>query len=86
MERKELDFMKLPKARTGEMWHYVSETYYTGHMYRNSPYETDDSCGNCDGARCDTCRDAVREELHFRYSEDDVTELLNNYGIDDPKG
>lgn len=29
---------------------------YTGHMYRNSPYETDSDCGNCDGARCETCQ------------------------------
>ena len=27
----------------------------SGHMYRNSAYETDNSCGNCDGARCDGC-------------------------------
>ncbi len=24
-------------------------THLTGHMYRNSPYETDSSCGNCNG-------------------------------------
>ena len=28
---------------------------YTGHLYYGSPYETCDRCGNCDGARCDTC-------------------------------
>lgn len=28
---------------------------YTGHMYRNSPYETDSDCGNCNGARCENC-------------------------------
>ena len=29
------------------------ETILTGHMHRNSPYETSSDCGNCDGARCD---------------------------------
>lgn len=29
---------------------------YSGHMYAGSPYETADSCGNCDGAKCETCK------------------------------
>ena len=33
------------------------ERSLSGHMYRYSPFETDDSCGNCDGARCDSCRE-----------------------------
>lgn len=47
----------------GDMHYYeiiddgiYTRTEFTGHMYRNSPYETCDSCGNCDGARCETCR------------------------------
>lgn len=40
--------------------------YLSGHMYRNSPYETDDSCGNCDGARCDFC-ESVTVPPHFSY-------------------
>lgn len=28
----------------------------TGHMHRGSAYESDDSCGNCDGANCDSCK------------------------------
>jgi hypothetical protein len=31
-------------------------SHLTGHMYYMSPYETDDACGNCDGAKCDHCR------------------------------
>ena len=27
----------------------------SGHMYRGSAYESSDSCGNCDGARCEHC-------------------------------
>lgn len=28
----------------------------TGHLWRGSAMETDSSCGNCDGARCDHCK------------------------------
>ena len=27
----------------------------SGHIYRDSVYETSDSCGNCDGGNCDCC-------------------------------
>lgn len=27
----------------------------TGHMYRGSAIETDSSCGNCDGGKCESC-------------------------------
>jgi hypothetical protein len=36
--------------------HIFRSIELTGHMYRNSPHETCDSCGNCDGARCDSCK------------------------------
>ena len=29
----------------------------TGHTHYMSPYECYDSCGTCDGARCETCRE-----------------------------
>jgi len=29
----------------------------SGHLRRGSAMETDDSCGNCDGGRCDSCTD-----------------------------
>lgn len=29
----------------------------TGHLWRGSAMETDSSCGNCDGANCDGCRE-----------------------------
>ena len=32
-------------------------TELTGHTYYRSPYESCDSCGTCDGTRCDTCRE-----------------------------
>lgn len=28
---------------------------FTGHQHFGSPYETCNSCGNCNGARCDHC-------------------------------
>ncbi len=32
---------------------------FTGHLHRNSIYESDDNCGTCDGARCDTCKTRI---------------------------
>lgn len=29
----------------------------SGHLWRGSSMETDDSCGNCDGGRCNSCRE-----------------------------
>ena len=29
----------------------------TGHIYFRSPYESCDSCGTCDGGRCDSCHE-----------------------------
>ena len=47
----------------GNSYYYEIEDDYihmgielTSHMYRNSPYESCDSCGNCDGARCESCK------------------------------
>lgn len=28
----------------------------TGHLYYMSPYECYDSCGTCDGGKCDSCK------------------------------
>lgn len=28
----------------------------SGHLYKNSPYESCDDCGNCDGGRCEFCK------------------------------
>jgi hypothetical protein len=38
-------------------------TEFTGHLYYGSPYESCDSCGNCDGARCDYCKEVVKSNL-----------------------
>lgn len=39
-----------------EVWDLWLYSELTGHMYRGSPHETSNSCGNCDGARCDGCK------------------------------
>lgn len=50
---------------------FAVQMFLSGHMYRNSPYESDNSCGNCNGARCgedDDCEDEEEEhECDMRY-------------------
>lgn len=55
----------IDKVLDKKYWEKVPERYYlSGHMHRHSPIETDDSCGNCDGANCDDCHKVVVPE-HF---------------------
>lgn len=76
------------------IWHAViyegepvyTERSYTGHMYRNSPYETSSSCGNCDGARCDNCSliftsevGYTQEILYHGKDIDKLREVEKNY-------
>ena len=40
----------------GEAWRKKAlEKSLSGHLYHGSAMETSSSCGNCDGANCDTC-------------------------------
>ena len=32
------------------------ERHFSKHTHHNSPIESDDNCGTCDGANCDTCK------------------------------
>lgn len=68
---------------------YLSEEL-TGHMYYRSPFESCDSCGTCDGARCQICRRKyiVRSSksdtvFYEGYNESEAKEelesLRNNY-------
>ena len=64
-------------------------TEFTGHMYRNSPYETSDSCGNCDGARCDTCSKRyivvntnTDELLYSGYNVKEAEKIRDEYKLD----
>lgn len=59
--------------------HYAQlESFMTRHLYRGSAMETDDSCGNCDGGRCEDCVEmwAVKE-CHLEQGEDYDTEKLD---------
>ena len=53
--------VEMPKSILNDKdnWRFVGTSYYmSGHMYRGTSmeaFETIDSCGNCDGARCDYC-------------------------------
>lgn len=53
----------------------------TGHMHYMSPYETYDSCGNCDGARCDRCKTIYEVQdfdfdLHRLYNTKELAESI----------
>lgn len=55
----------------------------TGHMYYMSPYETYDSCGNCDGARCDRCKTLYEVQdfdfdLHRLYDTKELAEKIRD--------
>ena len=65
-------------------WRYKDASYYmSGHMYRGTSmeaFETIDSCGNCDGARCDTCE---RREIPAGWELSVETDKLCKALIDD---
>lgn len=57
----------LDKVLNKDWWQKISRSkHLSGHCHRNSPFETDDSCGNCDGARCETCSTIV-EPPHLEF-------------------
>lgn len=39
------------------------ESHMSGHLCRGSAIETDSSCGNCDGGRCESCTE-IFEVVH----------------------
>lgn len=60
-------------------------TDLTGHTYYRSPYESCDSCGTCDGARCDNCRKkytvgnfASNEVYYSGYNKAEAEEELDS--------
>lgn len=80
-----IDIDILDIVKDEKYWHYHGkEVHLSGHMYRNSPYETDDSCGNCDGARCDYCKKIVDEPyFSFCISTDELYDILISKGVSD---
>lgn len=47
----------------------------SGHLCRGSVMETDNSCGNCDGGRCDSCREVYTVSMY-----DPPHEVITDYG------
>lgn len=45
------------------------EQYLSGHLCRGSAIETDTSCGNCDGGRCDSCEVVTKVTLYSEPAE-----------------
>ena len=59
------------------------ETYYTGHLYRGSSYETYDSCGNCNGANCHNCKKVTSYRVVVKCIEDGYIEAETLYSSND---
>ena len=58
-------YIKLPEEDVQPYWEFhQAQQHMSHHMYRNSPFETDYDCGNCDGGSCDNCH-AVVEDAHY---------------------
>ncbi len=58
-------WIKLPEEDVKPYMEFTpARSHMSHHMYRNSPFETDDKCGNCDGARCDGC-ESIIEAAHY---------------------
>lgn len=74
-----MEFIKIPDSFLKEEWWDLrpEEIKLTGHMYFNSPFETCDSCGNCDGARCDYCRE-LKIPAHYEVAipSDQLVDIL----------
>lgn len=66
-----------------EFWTMMMERKsYSAHMYRNSPYESDDSCGNCDGARCDSCKEIIiPADIECSIYSDKLEQMLLDKGV-----
>lgn len=48
---------EMERTEKFETYHVLSMTMsMSGHYRYHSAFETDDTCGNCDGGRCDNCR------------------------------
>ena len=96
-ERKSMD--EVVKRMADIITYYFSDIYYyeieddtiisnielTGHMYYKSPYESCDGCGNCDGAKCDTCKVAYTVEdyksgeiYYYGFNKEEAKKIENS--------
>lgn len=77
-----------------EYWEIPRDNIYlyselTGHIYYRSPIESCDSCGTCDGARCDFCKrvyvveDFSNAEILYRgKDEEEAKKVFNDSSYD----
>jgi len=73
----------MDKAGDEKFWRPESSRgYYSQHLHRNSPYESSDSCGNCNGANCDSCvLVVVPAQLEFSTYSDTLYDWLIEDGV-----
>lgn len=73
----------LDKLLDPKYWMYYSESReYSKHCYRNSPYETSNTCANCDGARCYDCElITIPEHLELCIVSDKLCDMLIESGL-----
>jgi hypothetical protein len=63
--------------------HIYLSTSLTGHTHYKSPYESDDNCETCDGARCEACKkkytvkDLISDEYYYDgYDKEEAERIL----------
>lgn len=73
----------LDKVLYIKYWRMSYESiHYSGHRYFRSPFESDDNCGTCDGARCDYCRKIVdKADLEFSICTGTLYSILLEEGV-----
>lgn len=69
-------------------WVYKEECHYmSGHMYRGTSmeaFESIDSCGTCDGARCDNCeKRTIPAHWELSINTDVLYDALKEAGLDE---
>lgn len=65
VEMERADWVNECGYEEGYVWKNITMRK-SGHLWSGSAMETDDSCGNCDGANCDSCQDVYEV---FKWSE-----------------
>lgn len=79
---KEVDILEDVLDEKYWSFYNLERVEYTGHCYYKSPYESCDSCGNCDGARCDVCKEIkIPPKLECAIVCTDLEEILTKKGL-----
>jgi hypothetical protein len=75
-------------AKTEVKFEIWESKHLTGHCHYMSPYEQDDICGNCDGAKCDYCREFTEVKAYIPYKngfKNIIIDKIRNTDIGDGK-